>query len=73
MALEEADRLIDVLEAPYPEHMLRAIRQAIASSEEPQEQVLAVAQMVTGLGLQPNPGRSPYRKLNTMTSISFAG
>jgi hypothetical protein len=63
MTLEEADRLIDVLEAPYPEHTLRAIRQAIASSEEPQQQVLAVAQTVKDLGLQPNPPPKPLPEI----------
>jgi Helicase conserved C-terminal domain/PLD-like domain/SNF2-related domain len=63
MTLKEADRLIDVLEAPYPERTLRAIRQASASSEEPQQQVLAVAQTANDLGLQPNPPPRPLPEI----------
>jgi hypothetical protein len=63
MTLEEADRLIDILAAPYPERTLRAIRQAVASSANPQAQVLAVAQTVNDLGLQPSPPPKPLPEI----------
>lgn len=55
MTIEAADRLIDALEAPYPERVLKLVRAAIASSDERSEQVLAIAQVAADLGLQPSP------------------
>ena len=55
MTLEEGDHLQNILETPYPERILKLVRAALASSDQPGDQVLAVAQLVSGLGLQPSP------------------
>jgi hypothetical protein len=55
MPVEEADRLVEALEAPYPERVLKLVRVAMASSEDPAEQVRAIAKLVVELGLEPSP------------------
>jgi hypothetical protein len=55
MSVEDADRLVETLESPYPERTLKLVRAAVASSLDPVEQVRAVAQLALELGLEPSP------------------
>jgi hypothetical protein len=55
MTIEEADRLVEALEAPYPERVLKIVRAAMASSERPAEQVQAIAILAVEMGLEPSP------------------
>ena len=64
MTIEEADRLVDALQAPYPERVLKLVRGAMASEDEPSEQVLAVAQIAAELGLEPSPPPEPLPEID---------
>lgn len=55
MTVEEADRLVDALQAPHPERVLRTIRQAVAAESEPAAQARAIARVAEELGLSPSP------------------
>ncbi len=55
MTVEQADRLVETLETPFPERILKLVRAAIASSDQPVTQVSAVADLVAELGLEPSP------------------
>ena len=55
MTIEEADRLVEALEAPYPERVLKLVRAAMASSDRPAEQVQAIAEIAVEMGLEPSP------------------
>jgi hypothetical protein len=63
MTREEADRLVDALQAPYPERVVRQFRRILASSEDPLEQVGQVAHLVTELGLEPAPPPKPLPEI----------
>lgn len=63
MPVEIADRLIDALQAPYPERIVRSIRVAIGESGDPVEQVRAVARSANELGLQPSPPPEPLPEI----------
>jgi hypothetical protein len=63
MTIEEADRLIDALQAPYPERIVRSIRAAIGSSEDPTEQVRTIAAYARDLGLEPSPPPEPLPEI----------
>jgi superfamily II DNA or RNA helicase len=56
---EQGDALIEKLEEAYPERIQRKIRTAMRSSEDPGEQVAAVAAVVEELGLEPSPPPEP--------------
>lgn len=55
MTIEEGDRLVEALEAPYPERVLKLVRAAMASSDRPAEQVQAIAELAVEMGLEPSP------------------
>ena len=55
MTTEEADRLVEALEAPYPERVVRTIRSAIGIQGTNVEIVEALARTVAELGLEPSP------------------
>ncbi len=55
LTIEDADRLIDALQAPYPERIVRSVRAALGSSEKPVAQAREVVTFVRELGLQPSP------------------
>jgi hypothetical protein len=55
MSIEDADRLVEALEAPYPERVVRTIRAAMGTEGTPSEKVEVVARAVTELGLEPSP------------------
>ncbi len=54
MTIEEADRLVESLETPYPERVLKLVRAAMASSDQPVEQVQAIAELAAEMGLEPS-------------------
>ncbi len=55
MTIEEADRLVEALEAPYPERVVRTIRAAMGTQGTNAEIVEALARTVAELGLEPSP------------------
>jgi hypothetical protein len=63
MTIEEADRLVDALQAPYPERIVRSIRHAMGSSTDPAEQVRAIAAYASDLGLEPSPPPEPLPEI----------
>lgn len=63
MTVEEADRLVDALQAPYPERIVRSIRHAMGSTNEPVEQVRAIAAYARDLGLEPSPPPEPLPEI----------
>ncbi len=63
MTVEEADRLVDALQAPYPERIVRSIRHAMGSTADPVEQVRAIATYARDLGLEPSPPPEPLPEI----------
>ncbi|MBI4541102.1 MAG: helicase [Gemmatimonadetes bacterium] len=59
LSQDERHRVLDALEAPYGVRIQKIIRDAIRSSEDPQEQAEAVVRAVRELGLQPSPPPEP--------------
>ncbi|MDP9331961.1 MAG: phospholipase D-like domain-containing protein [Actinomycetota bacterium] len=55
MTVEDADRLMDALQTPYPERIVRSIRAAMASANDPVDQVRELALYARDLGLEPSP------------------
>lgn len=65
MTIETADELVEALQAPYPERVVRAIRSAMASASDPEAQALAVADHAADLGLRPSPPPEPLPEITT--------
>jgi hypothetical protein len=65
MTPDEADRLVDALQAPYPERVARQFRRALASSEDPVDQGGEVARLVRELGLEPAPPPEPLPEIGS--------
>lgn len=63
MTIEEADRLVDALQAPYPERVVRSIRAALGSDDDPAQQVRTIAAYAKDLGLQPSPPPEPLPEI----------
>lgn len=59
MRQDDADRLVEVLQAPYTERTVRSIRAAMASSADPVEQVREIERYAAELGLAPSPPPEP--------------
>jgi hypothetical protein len=59
VTLEQLDDLLDAIEAPYGERILRKVRVAMASSEKPTEQAAAIVSVVRDLGLEPAESPQP--------------
>ena len=53
LSQEEADKIIESIEAPYPHRTVTQFRSAIRKSEGPAEKVAAVLDVVRQLGLKP--------------------
>jgi hypothetical protein len=60
---EESDRLVEALLAPYPERVLKLVRQAMHSSADPAEQVSALAQLADDQAMQPAPVPEPLPEI----------
>jgi len=56
---EQADALLEKLEEAYPTRIQRYVREAMRSSQDPEEQATAVAASVQELGLEPSPPPEP--------------
>lgn len=63
MTLEEADRLIDVLQAPYPERTLKQVRRVLTSADDATAKVEALGRLATDLGLEPSPALEPLPEI----------
>ncbi len=63
MTVEEADRLVDALQDPYPERVVRSIRAALGSGGDPAEQVRTIATYAKDLGLQPSSPPEPLPEI----------
>jgi hypothetical protein len=63
ISVEEADRICDALEAPYPERIVRTVRAAMGASEDPSEQVRQIAQVAQEQGLHPSPAPEPLPEI----------
>ena len=63
MTTEEADRLVDSLEAPYPERIVRTIRAAMGTQGTNTEKVEILARTVAELGLEPSPPPEPLPEI----------
>ena len=64
MMIEEADRLVETLEAPYPERVVRTIRVALGAPVTNVEKVELLAQTVKDLGLEPSPPPEPLPEIS---------
>ena len=60
----DVDRLVEALEAPYPERVLRELRRAMGSKPDPADQALEIARLVDELGLQPSPLPEPLPQID---------
>jgi hypothetical protein len=61
--IEEIDRVVEALEAPYAERILRLFRNAVAQ-ETPAQQVALILQLADELGLEPPPPPEPLPEIN---------
>jgi len=64
MSIEASEHLIEALEAPYPERVVRTIRVAMGSHTDALDQVRAVEQIVADLGLEPSPPPEPLPQIS---------
>ncbi len=64
MTTEQSKHLIEALDAPYPERVVRTIRVAIGSRIDITDQVRAIAQIVADLGLVPSPPPEPLPQIS---------
>jgi hypothetical protein len=65
LAIEELDRVIDALEAPYAERIVRMFRPLLADGgADPAERAQLIVTLVEGLGLEPPPPPEPLREIN---------
>ena len=53
LSQDRVDQIVDTLQAPYPERILRTIRTAMRQSDEPARQAELIVQVIDDLGLQP--------------------
>lgn len=65
MTLEEADRLVDALQAPYPERVVRQFRRVLDSGWPPAQQAEEIARLATELGLEPPPPPVPLPEIES--------
>ncbi len=63
MTMEESDRLVATLEAPYPERTAREIRRATDPNLDEVERVRRLAVVVRDLGLEPSPQSEPVAEI----------
>jgi hypothetical protein len=63
MTIKEADHLVDTLEAPYPERVVRTIRAVLNDNGTNVEKVKALARTVVELGLEPSPPPEPLPEI----------
>jgi hypothetical protein len=64
MAIEDIDRAVEALEAPYAERILRLFRSAM-SIDDPQQRAARVVELVDELGLEPPPPPEPLPEINS--------
>jgi hypothetical protein len=59
LPIEQLDEILNAIEAPYGERILKKVREAMASSEKPQEQATAIVAVIRDLGLEPAASPQP--------------
>jgi Helicase conserved C-terminal domain len=64
MAIDEADWLIDTLQAPYPERVQREIRRIVVSDYPDVEKVRSLHRLAGELGLAPSPPPEPLPEIS---------
>jgi len=60
---EARDRLLDAIEAPYAERLLRQVRAVIHTDEPAARRVQALSELVDDLGLEPPPAPEPLPEI----------
>ena len=60
-----APQLVEALEAPYPERVVRSIRAAMGAPGTDFERVELIAQTVAELGLEPSPPPEPLPEITS--------
>lgn len=63
VAIEDIDRAVEALEAPYADRILRLFRTAMAA-EDPRARAARVLELVGELGLEPPPPPEPLPEIN---------
>ena len=63
ISIPEADRLTDALLAPYPERILRAVRQVVGGTEPDHDKVHLLLALSRELGLAPSPPPEPLPEI----------
>ena len=63
MTVEEADWLVDALEAPYPERILREVRRVLNSNYTDENKVRSLLTLAQDLGLAPTPQPQPLPEI----------
>jgi superfamily II DNA or RNA helicase len=63
LAVEEIDRIIEALEAPYPERIVRTVRAAMGAETDPAKQARLIERVVNEQGLQPSPAPVPLPEI----------
>jgi hypothetical protein len=64
MTIQEADRLVEALQAPYPERTVKLVRAAMALSDAPTAQVAEIARVAREIGLEPSPPPQPLPEID---------
>jgi Helicase conserved C-terminal domain/PLD-like domain/SNF2-related domain len=63
LPIEELDRVVDAVEAPYGERILRMFRTAL-SVDDPGERATLIVGLVNDMGLEPPPAPEPLAEIN---------
>jgi hypothetical protein len=63
VAIEDIDRAVEALEAPYADRILRLFRTAM-SIEDPRQRAARILELVDELGLEPPPPPEPLPEIN---------
>jgi superfamily II DNA or RNA helicase len=65
MTIEASEKLIDALQAPYPERIVRLIRSVLSTNAVPEEIVRLIEKTVSDLGLEPTPPPTPLPEITS--------
>ncbi len=66
MTIEASEKLIDALQAPYPERIVRLVRSLLSTDAVPEEIVRLIDKTVTELGLEPSPPPTPLPEITSV-------
>ena len=65
MTIEASEKLINALQAPYPERIVRLIRSVLSTNAAPEEIVRLIEKTVSDLGLEPTPPPTPLPEITS--------